>query len=228
MSTDFILARIEAILFTADRPLAGADLHSLVADPLVSAANVEQALARLAARHPAAPDRGFALWEAQGRYQLRSTPPVAPLLRRVAGKKPHKLSRAATEVLAIVAWKQPCTRSDVERIRAVDCGPILRGLLDRRLVRIAGRRDEPGRPAAYATTPEFLRVLGLGTLDELPALREFTALGPEDLAELAALGEDGTEPKQVTLAEYATQRARAALDARVEAHLRGDQEPDQE
>lgn len=215
----FLTARVEAILFVADRPLSQQEIAVRLDDPAVDGELLAEVLALLALRHPATPDRGFALFQLGGRYQLRSTPPVAPLLRRVAGRKPTRLSRAALEVLAIVAFRQPCTRGDVERVRGVECGPVLRSLLEKRLVRVAGRREEPGRPSAYAVTPELLSVLGLGSLDELPNLREFTALGPEDLADLVELGADAGE-QQVTFEEYATRQALARVDAAVDERLR--------
>lgn len=214
-----LLARLEAALFVADRPLSAEDLLLRLDDPAIAAEDMAEAMAILAVRHAATTDRGFALFERNGRFQLRSTAPVAPLLRRIVGRKPVRLSRAALEVLAIVAFRQPCTRAEIERVRGVESGPVLRSLLEKRLVRIAGRRDEPGRPSAYAVTQELLAVLGLGSLEELPNLREFTALGPEDLADLVELDADGAE-RQVTFEEYATRQALARVDAAVDEHLR--------
>src|SRR6185295_9785573 len=97
-------------------------------------------------------------------------------IREAAGKKPVRMSRAQLETLAIVAYRQPNTRPEVDDVRCVDSGAALKTLLDRELVRILGKKDEPGRPLLYGTTPQFLEFFGLKSLKDLPTLREFTEL----------------------------------------------------
>jgi segregation and condensation protein B len=107
-------------------------------------------------------------------------------VREQVAKKPVRMSRAQIETLAIVAYRQPVTRPEVDDIRGVDCGPVLKTLLDRGLVRIIGKKEEVGRPMLYGTAPEFLRVFNLRDLTELPTLREFYDLSAEDQSKVDA------------------------------------------
>ena len=97
-------------------------------------------------------------------------------MQRLEQERPARLSRAALETLAVIAYRQPVTRAEIEHVRGVDCGPVLRSLLERHLVRIAGHRDVPGRPMLYGTTRRFLEVFGLASLEDLPSLRELDEL----------------------------------------------------
>ena len=97
-------------------------------------------------------------------------------MQRLEQERPARLSRAALETLAVVAYRQPVTRAEIEHVRGVDCGPVLRSLLERHLVRIAGHRDVPGRPMLYGTTRRFLEVFGLASLEDLPSLRDLDEL----------------------------------------------------
>jgi segregation and condensation protein B len=123
--------------------------------------------------------RGFHLVQVAGAYQLRTSPTVAPFVRHLLQVKPTKLSRAQLEIMAIIAYRQPVTRPEIEQIRGVDCGAGLKVLLDRRLVRILGKKEEVGRPLLYGTSKEFLEFFRLGSLLELPTLREFQELTDE-------------------------------------------------
>jgi segregation and condensation protein B len=124
----------------------------------------------------AAEGRGFRIEEVSGGYQLRTLPELAPFVQQLEPVPPLRMSRASLETLAIIAYKQPVTRAEIEHVRGVDAGPLLRGLLERRLARIAGHREVPGRPILYATTPRFLEVFGLAGLSDLPTLREIEEL----------------------------------------------------
>jgi segregation and condensation protein B len=119
--------------------------------------------------------RGIQLQEVAGGYQFRTARENAEWVRAVFRDKPARLGRAALETLAIVAYKQPATRAEIEVIRGVDVDGVLTTLLSRRLIKIAGRKEAVGRPLLYVTTPEFLEVFGLKDLNELPSLKE---LGP--------------------------------------------------
>jgi segregation and condensation protein B len=103
----------------------------------------------------------------------------------VAGR-PQRLTRAMLETLSIVAYRQPITRPEIDDVRGVDCGPVLKTLLDRGLVRMIGKKEEVGRPILYGTTPEFLRIFSLRDLAELPTLREFHELGAAEMAKVDA------------------------------------------
>jgi segregation and condensation protein B len=133
--------------------------------------------------------RGLRLVYVAGGYQLRSAPEHGHWVRRLLGGRPPRLSRPMLETLAIVAYRQPCTRPEIEAIRGVDADAVLSTLLERRLIRIVGRKDSPGRPLLYATTKDFLEVFGLPDLQALPPLAE---LG-EGADALAARAEEASD-----------------------------------
>jgi segregation and condensation protein B len=114
-----------------------------------------------------------------GGYQLRTHPEFASYLQKLQLTRPLRLSSAALETLSIVAYRQPVTRAEVEHVRGVDAGPVMRTLLERKLVKMTGHRDVPGRPMLYSTTKRFLEIFGLADLDALPTLRELEELTPE-------------------------------------------------
>lgn len=163
------IAAVEALLFAAGEPV-GVDalcvaLHG--ADPDEVRAAIDHI-----ARRCAAEDRGVEVVEVAGGWQMRTKAAFGSLVVRLRGGRPQKLSRPALEVLSVVAYRQPATRHEIEQIRGVDSGAVLKNLLERQLVRVSGRRDEPGRPLEYATTPLFLEMFSLRTLSALPTLRE--------------------------------------------------------
>ncbi len=222
--TPRITAVIEALLFVATEPLSPEQLATALGED-VTVEDVRAALVDLAAEYR--DGRGIRLSEADGRVRLCTAEVAAPWLREFAGVRPVRLSKAALETLAIVAYRQPCARADIERIRGVESGGVLRALLERKLLRIAGRRDLPGKPMVYATTPEFLDTFGLTSLGGLPSLREFSDLGPEDIDAVRELLQG--EPdliQQVTFEEYAARRALARVDAAVAERVSASQDPD--
>ncbi len=116
--------------------------------------------------------RGIVLEEVAGGYQLRTPKEHASYVRKLLAAKPPRLSRPLLETVAIVAYRQPITRPEIEQLRGVDCGGVLDTLVDRRLIKIAGRKEAPGRPIMYTTTTEFLELFGLKDLEGLPDLEE--------------------------------------------------------
>ena len=118
-------------------------------------------------------ERGVQVLKVAGGYQLRSHPKFSELVQKLVEEKPQRLSKSALEVLAIIAYKQPIVRADIDHVRGTDCGHLLKTLLEKNLVRTEGHRETPGRPLLYGTTPYFLEVFTLGSLDDLPALEEF-------------------------------------------------------
>jgi segregation and condensation protein B len=152
--------------------------------PGLTPARAREMVAELRAEYDAQ-HRAFEIWEVAGGYQIRTRPEFAGYVKQLHQERPARLSRAALETLAVVAYKQPVTRAEVEHVRGVDAGAVLRSLLDRKLVRIAGHREVPGRPMLYGTTRRFLEVFGLERLDDLPTLREIEDLIPAD-----AVGDD--------------------------------------
>ena len=123
---------------------------------------------------------GGIMWEEVSKgFQFRSHPGNAAMIRDVFKLKPLRISRAALESLAIVAYRQPLTRAEVEEIRGVDSGGVLKYLFEKELVRVIGRKEEPGRPIIYGTSKAFLELFGLKSLSDLPALHEFSDLWDE-------------------------------------------------
>jgi segregation and condensation protein B len=169
-----LVTRVEALLFAATEPLPLRRMKELLRTEDGRA--VREAIDRLVARF-AANDSAVRVEEVAGGFQLRTRVELAPLVARMGRKvEPEKLSPAALETLAIVAYRQPVLRVDIERIRGVASGEVLRALVERGLVRIAGRADLPGSPLYYGTTARFLEVFGLRDLAELP--RDAEALRP--------------------------------------------------
>ena len=164
---------VEALILASSEPIPPARIAAILprCNPsqvrsLVDELNAEYAVAR----------RAFEIWEVAGGYQLRTLSEVAPYLKQLQTTRPLRLSLASLETLAVVAYRQPVTRAEIEQIRGVDAGAVLRGLLDRHLLRIAGHREVPGRPIVYATSRRFLEVFGLAKLGDLPSLRAVEAL----------------------------------------------------
>ncbi len=120
--------------------------------------------------------RPYEIVEVAGGYHFRTRPALGELLQAARPERKLRLSRPALETLSVIAYKQPLTRAEIEDLRCVDCGAVLKGLLDRHLVRIVGRRDAPGKPALYGTSASFLETFGLKSLRELPELREVLAM----------------------------------------------------
>ena len=173
-------AILEAILFVSPEPVPVARLMSIVGT--VSKAEVVQALEIL--RHDLDQHgRGIQLVQVAGGYRLVTKQEYGPWLKRMEkAKATQKLSRSALESLAIIAYKQPLVRAEIEEIRGVETSGVLRTLCERKLVRIVGRKDVPGRPIMYGTTKFFLEHFGLQDLSQLPPLREFKELGESEQA----------------------------------------------
>jgi segregation and condensation protein B len=177
------LARLlEAALFAASRPLTVAELATL--DPEASEDAVRAALAELRAAF-GADTHGVDLVEIAGGWQFLTRPEYAePLERAQFALRPRRLSPAALETLAIIAYRQPVGRLEVDEIRGVDSGAVIEKLLERGLIEVTARGEGLGRPLLYATTPQFLEILGLGDLGDLPRLDELSvALQPPTPAE---------------------------------------------
>lgn len=160
------LARLEAVLFLAREPLSSRKLSQYA--NLADGTQARTLIRRLNAQYDAL-GRAFRVEQVAGGYQLLTRPKLAPWLRRLAHVPGEvRLSAPALETLAVVAYRQPVLRAEIEAIRGVNCGEILRQLMERDLIRISGRSQELGRPFLYATTKRFLQLFGLNTLEELP------------------------------------------------------------
>lgn len=168
---------IEALLLVADRPLTLKDFAELL--PEFSRKAVKSTLKDLQQEYSDS-QRGFEVTETAAGFRLQTHRDLRSWVLRLKKTTPLRLSKAALEVLAVTAYKQPVTRAEIENIRGVDSSGTLRFLLDRKLLRIAGRKDVPGRPLLYATTKKFLDIFGLKNLSCLPSEAEISELGPAE------------------------------------------------
>ncbi len=182
---------LEALLFMVADPLPIHRIAALLGT--VPKQEIEQALMRLKEDY-AQEGRGLHLAEIAGGYRIVTKPDYAPWIKRLDKvKAPAKLSRSALESLAIIAYRQPIVRGEIEQIRGVETSGVLRTLLERKLVRIVGRKEEPGRPIMYGTTKFFLEHFGLRDLSQLPPLREFKELGESEQGTLPMDDEQALE-----------------------------------
>jgi segregation and condensation protein B len=168
---------IEALLFASDRPLNVREIHACLPDETGS--KITQVLDELQTEYDDL-KRSFALKEVAQGFQFRTRSEYAPYVLRMLRTSPTRLSRAALETLAIIAYKQPILRQEIERLRGVDVGGILKTLLEKDLIRIMGRKNLPGRPLIYGTTKKFLAVFDLKDLGSLPKLKEIREFGTDE------------------------------------------------
>jgi segregation and condensation protein B len=207
LSTDRVRTIVETLLFLAERPLTVEEIRQASG---LEAERIEKALDQLSGHYREGPC-GVVLHEVAGGWQLRSSPDNSAFARRFLKVKPQRLTRAALETLAIIAYRQPVTRPEVEEIRGVDCGAVVKALLDRKLLKILGKKEEPGRPILYGTSREFLEFFALKDLASLPTLREFHELSEEH----REIVEKQPEPPIAGLVEaLADPTLHAGLDAR--------------
>ena len=167
---------VESILFVAEEPLSVDRFRQIVTE--AASSDIRSALQELAREYDTR-QGGFYLREVAGGYQFRTRPSYTEWVKRLLSPKPPRLSKAALETLAIIAYKQPVIRSDVEHLRGVDCGGVLRVLLERNLIRVLGRKNIPGRPLIYGTTRRFLEVFDLKDLKDLPSPEEIESVARE-------------------------------------------------
>lgn len=192
MATPELKGVIEALIFAADTPLKIERIAEVVEqDRSLVAALLQEML-----RESADAGRGFQLCAVAGGYQFRTRPEHAESIRRLGRCRPFRFSRAALETLAIIAYRQPVTRAEIEYLRGVDSGAVVKTLMEKRLVKILGKKEIAGRPLIYGTTRDFLEFFSLRDLSGLPTLREFSELVPESMEEHAALAETD-EPSQI-------------------------------
>ena len=210
---------VESLLFVTDKPVTLDQLHEATG---VDKPRLEEALAQLGEIHRDGVS-GIVLTEVAGGWQFRTEPESGEFVRRFLRVKPQRLTRAALETLAIIAYRQPVTRPEIEDVRGVDSGAVVKALLERRLIKILGKKDEVGRPILYGTTREFLEFFALKDLSALPTLREFHELSEEHraLVDTEAPAPGGTEGLVEELAdpafeqglEEATPGAEEAMEA---------------
>jgi segregation and condensation protein B len=178
---------IESLLYAAEKPLSAREIHTVLPD--VKESEIKGTLEVLRHEYESL-ERSFTLKEVADGYQFRSRSEYAPYIMKMLQKSPSRLSKAAMETLAIVAYKQPILRHEIERFRGVDVGGILRTLLEKGLIKIMGRKDLPGRPLIYGTSKRFLEVFDLKSISDLPKLKEIKDFGSDEHMPLLRLEED--------------------------------------
>ncbi|MBA3031327.1 MAG: SMC-Scp complex subunit ScpB [Desulfobacteraceae bacterium] len=172
--TDELKTIIEALLFVSETPLPLDKIKKILETP--DAKQIKQAIDTLSEEYESRKG-AFTLREVAGGFQFRTRPEYAGWIKKLMQPGTQRLSKPALETLAVVAYKQPVIRTDIEFIRGVDCGGILRMLLEKKLIRVLGRKEIPGRPMVYATTRQFLELFDLKDLKDLPSPTEIEALG---------------------------------------------------
>jgi segregation and condensation protein B len=202
---------VESLIFAADRPLSVKQLGELLGER--DLVRVREAIDAIRERHE---PTGIQLHGVAGGFQFRTHAAAAVWVQKLLAQKPVRLSRAQLETLSIVAYRQPITRPEIDEIRGVDSGGSLKTLLDRSLVRILGKKEEPGRPLLYGTTREFLEFFNLSDLKDLPTLREFHELSDEHRAQVEALEKAAPEGSVETVEEAAAAEAARRPLERVE------------
>ncbi|QDK37786.1 SMC-Scp complex subunit ScpB [Bdellovibrio sp. NC01] len=176
---------VEAVLFASDRPVSLASLKLLFKGTNIRTDKIRRALDQLAVEY-AGGRRGVTLEEVPGGYQLRTKIDNMEFLKRTLKTRQFKLSGPALEVLSIVAYKQPAVKAEIDEIRGVESGHLLRALMEKNLVTFEGKSELPGRPMQYGTTKKFLEIFGLRSLKELPTLSQIDELLPEGIDEVQA------------------------------------------
>jgi segregation and condensation protein B len=169
MEREDVKSILESLLFVCDAPLTVQRMGETLEG--VAHAEIRDVLRELQSELESG-KRGVRLVEVAGGYQLRTAKVNADWVKKLLGGRPPRMSRATLETLAIVAYRQPITKAEIEAIRGVDVDGVLTTLLDRGLIRAVARKDVPGRPFLYGTTPEFLQMFNLKDLTHLPTLKE--------------------------------------------------------
>jgi len=170
---------VEAVILGSPEPISAQRVAAVI--PYCKPAAVKAMVDELNAEY-IKQGRSFEIDEVGGGYQVRTLPEFASYLQQIQPQRPFRLSKAALETLAVIAYRQPVTRAEIEGVRGVDAGAVVRSLLDRKLVRLMGQKEVPGRPMLYGTTRRFLEVFGLESLEELPSLRQLEELIPREAA----------------------------------------------
>jgi segregation and condensation protein B len=190
-----LLCTIECLLFAAGEPLSAKTLaRTLETNPMI----VYEAVRALRDRYARS---GLQIVEIAGGFQMATRPEYAPALGRLLAPHANRLSRPALETVAIIAYQQPCTQADIEAVRGVASEGVVKTLLERGLIREAGRKPAPGRPILYATTDDFLHYFGLSDLSDLPALEEDDEAPDDEQAAVTALHAAGISEQRFVQTE---------------------------
>ena len=177
MSGKSLKGIVESLIFVHEQPLSLDRLAQILEE--YERADIRIALEDLAEDY-AHGERGIVLAQVAVGYQFRTRPEHGDYIRRLGKTKGVKFSQSAMETLAIIAYRQPITRAEVEYLRGVDSGGVLKSLMEKKLLKILGKKDVPGKPLIYGTTREFLELFSLKDLNQLPTLKEIQELAPPD------------------------------------------------
>ena len=178
---------IESLLLATEKPLTVTRMRQLIRERRVD--RIQAAVDALVEDYS---ERGIVVHEVAGGYQLRTHPRNSSWVQQLVAGRPVRLTRAQLETLSIIAYRQPITRPEIDDIRGVDSGGTLKVLLERGIIRVLGKKEEPGRPLLYGTTKSFLEFFNLSSLGELPTLREYHELTEDSVKEAERLGVDVT------------------------------------
>jgi len=189
-------AVIEALVFVSESPVGLDSIREVLGD--IPKKDLQRMLGEMIEEYKTAP-RGFTLIEVGGGYQFRTRTEYAEWVKKLKKIKPFALSQPSLETLAILAYKQPVLRTEIEKIRGVDSGGVLRTLLEKKLIKILGKKDVPGKPLVYGTSKRFLEMFGLKDLSGLPTLKDLAGLGPLPPQEEVLPLEDSKEEKDETV-----------------------------
>lgn len=175
---DNIRAVIEALLFVSEKPLAVEQIRDVL--DTLDAGQIRQILAELDSEYEKT-NRGIRIVEVAGGFRMITPPGLAPFLKKLhRQRRKERLSKPALETLAIIAYKQPVTKLDIESLRNVNIDGVMDSLLEKGLIRISGRKKAPGRPFVFGTTKTFLEYFGLRSLGDLPKIEKFSELKPQE------------------------------------------------
>jgi segregation and condensation protein B len=201
-----LVSIVESLLFAAEGPLTVKEIRRLLREP--SARQIQLALKQIVEQTS---ERGVVLAQVAGGFVFRTQPRNARWVQKFLQARPTRLSRPQLESLAIIAYRQPVTRPEIDHVRGVDSGAVLAGLLERDLIRIVGRKEEPGRPMLYGTTVRFLELFNLMSLRDLPDLQQFAELSEETKEQLRRkMGEDEAEALGQQVMDFAEAEVEAA------------------
>ncbi len=187
-----LMSLLEAIIFASEHPLDAEKLAQIVE---VEKERVVEAVEEIRAYYAHNEVRGIELAEIGKGYFFRTKTQHAPYIKKIVLGKEAQLSRSAMETLSVIAFKQPVTRAEIEHLRGVDSSNAIRTLLEKKLIKIVGKKDIPGKPHVYGTTKEFLKCFGLKDLSQLPNLKEIKELERAKEPQLRLLGEEDNEGK---------------------------------
>lgn len=208
LSKESLKSALEAALFAADQPMNLAQLKVLFDEPLPTDAQLKQVIHTLMQEYQ---DRGVILKEVASGYRFQVAEKMAPVVARLWEEKPTKYSRALLETVALIAYRQPITRGEIEDIRGVSVSShIIRTLLERNWIHSVGHKDVPGRPAMYATTRGFLDYFNLANLDQLPTLAEV-----KDLVSTPVISTPVQEPLVLEDVVQAAERLEHAISSEI-------------